>query len=292
MGASTVIPMVAPLTRPMSEGIVQTIAVIPKPARVRRYNIDRNHAERIRAAFHKPAKPNVITRVKTGLSRIAPEDITRNNQANDEMRKQYAKVLNSNSENLNNSLNSDMGSTNINIDFTPKVYPIRCSEVGGQYPDLFRITPAYDIKYSGESWSKLTTGLITCPENNIYKRIKRWVAEDKYITYCDFRDKTAALIALTILILTFVITIWQLKTDSVVEYRYSETNETNKTLTKLSNQFAYVKMVLSGIASVIIMWNIFKRTTVPTHPREIKDFITAELESLQELEPIKKISAL
>jgi hypothetical protein len=288
--------MVAPMTAPMSEGSIRQIEVMPKHTHSRRNDIDKEEILRIRAKFDKPSKPNWLSDRISGLYSANPTNANANEQANNELRQQYVNVFKSN---LSNSTNLD-NSFNLNIDLdstlatpaVPKVYPIRCSEVGAQYPDMFRITPAYDIKYSGESWASLASGLITSRENNIYKRIKRWVGEDKYITYCDFRDKAAALIAAVILILTFIITLWQLKTDSVVEYRYKNSEQLNTQLTKLNNEFAYVKLGLSGAATAIIMWNIFKRTTVPTRRREIKNFITAELEPVERASPPKKISAI
>lgn len=150
-----------------------------------------------------------------------------------------------------------------------KLYPerqlraISASEIGKSYPDYNRITPAFDIRYSGYTLPHLAKTLfVPNSKNNIVSRTNRLIKEDQYVIYNTLSETIGNFLSVAIILLTLGLAIWEFKEKVVVKY-YSKEGVEHKQITQMSNNLNLIKLFASGICTAIIAWNVFKRTTVP-----------------------------
>jgi hypothetical protein len=148
------------------------------------------------------------------------------------------------------------------------------------YPDWYKLTPAYDIKYSGmEPLEQFTTLFNPSSSNSIKHRIGRWLAEDKTVIYCDRWDKLTAVASTFLLIMTVIVTLYQLHANAKVKYTASNPNNAASVARAArldsfaaSPYWTFAKLVCSSIPAAVIAWNAFKRTTLPKRNTQIGSF--------------------
>jgi hypothetical protein len=148
------------------------------------------------------------------------------------------------------------------------------------YPDWYKLTPAYDIKFSGmEPLEQFTTLFNPSSSNFIKHRVGRWIAEDKTVVYCDRWDKLTAIASTFLLIMTVIVTLYQLYANAKVKYTASDpSNATSVARAARLDSFAaspywtFAKLICSSIPAAVIAWNAFKRTTLPKQNTQIGSF--------------------
>lgn len=132
------------------------------------------------------------------------------------------------------------------------------------FPDWHKITPAYSIKFSGRTMPYLITSLFDPKSNNnIPKRIARWAMEDHAVAYTSRYSKAAALIAFCLLVMTLVMTMRELTGPSQSTFLYG---------------MKWIKLVGSIFSGTMLMWSVFKRTTIPARDVVIKNFANGNVE--------------
>lgn len=148
------------------------------------------------------------------------------------------------------------------------------------YPDWHKLTPAYKLSFAGMTTGQHAKSFFTWGNpNSGLNRAKRWASEDKVIIYSDLLDKISSLAGILILVMVFVITIIQIRSDSQIAYHANnpENHEDVKDaelLTKLSNNTYWniTKLFLTGVPTLIAGYNVFKRTTLPHKTVRITSF--------------------
>ncbi len=131
--------------------------------------------------------------------------------------------------------------------------------------DTYRTTPAYDINLALYSPKELLSDLLISKHNNLLVRGKRILMEDRYITYCNNPfAKLATISSFLIILLTLVITFWQLINDAHIEYVTPDGKKV-ESLTTTASWFSWVKLGMSGVATAFIAWSAFKRSTKVKH---------------------------
>ncbi len=155
------------------------------------------------------------------------------------------------------------------------------------YPDWYRITPAYSIHYSGMTPVEHITSFWNPKSSNfVVKRARRWVAEDSTVIFCDKWDKIAMFAKMLVLAMTALIIIWQITSKAKVVYvvegidpNTTDPNERKlldraKSLSELEDSLWWKLAILAGsiVPTIVTAWNIYKRTTVPKHATVIADF--------------------
>jgi hypothetical protein len=145
------------------------------------------------------------------------------------------------------------------------------------YPDWYKLTPAYDIGFSGWTRKERLISLFDKnSSNNLFRRGSRWLNEDKIVTYCDTKDKIAAVASILLLLMTFIITMYQSYVEAKVVYvsDNSENATQCETLTKWANHWVWtaMKVTFSVIPATIVINNTFKRTTLPKQNTRIDNF--------------------
>lgn len=157
------------------------------------------------------------------------------------------------------------------------------------YPDWYRITPAYSIHYSGMTPQQHLKSLCTPRSSNfVTKRISRWVAEDSTVIFCDKWDKMAMVAKMIVLVMTALLILWQMqaKADCIYTVENIDPNTADpeemkrlaraKKLSEITNSSLWRILMLAGtiIPSIISFWNIYKRTTIPAQATKIENFIS------------------
>ena len=145
------------------------------------------------------------------------------------------------------------------------------------YPDWHKITPAYDISFSGMNKKQLAVSLFKLNDpNNFGKRFKRWWNEDKAVIYCNKLDMIASGITLFLLAMTLIVLIWQWYVGASLRFEVdgSTNHKSAKLLNKIPNGIGWkwVRGILTSFSVLIFATNIFKRTTEPTNRVVIKEF--------------------
>lgn len=133
------------------------------------------------------------------------------------------------------------------------------------FPDWHKLTPAYRMKFSGRSPSYLITSLFNpTSNNNIPKRIARWAMEDHSVQYSTPFSKLAALVAFGFLLMTLVMTIYEVATpDQTLMFYLSKS----------------IKLAMSIFSGSMLIWSVFKRTTIPARDVVITSFEKGIIES-------------
>ncbi len=165
-----------------------------------------------------------------------------------------------------------------------QLYPgIDMAQYQRNYPDYYKLTPAYNMNFSGMTKTEQFTTLFKpSSSNNVFQRLKRLANEDKTVIYCDWWDKAASTISFIFIVLMLIITYTQLKTRASVTYetkdiRYKEeVDKLNAWAT--SDTFSYIKLALSIISATIVIRNVFKRTTLPRKNTRITSFRNGTVE--------------
>lgn len=152
----------------------------------------------------------------------------------------------------------------------------------GKYPDWHMITPAFDLEFAGMTpVEHLTSFVSPGNQNNIIRRTKRWIDEKRVVTYSNLLAKVAAVISFLIVIMTMVITFWQLSLDAKISYTSDKGNPENlETLNSLANNVCWnwLKVCLSAGSGLIIAFYAYKRTTVPKGAPKITSFYPARVD--------------
>jgi len=151
------------------------------------------------------------------------------------------------------------------------------------YPDWCKLTPAYQMSNSGMTTKRHVTSFWSPNSNNfIGRRIGRWWNEEKIVNYANRADKIAAACTVCLLILTAVLSIWQLLINATPQYVYNGHNPTPEQQAKIDNfnkhgthwGWAAVKFILSSLSVFLVARQIYMRTTVPLENTIIKNFGT------------------
>ena len=146
------------------------------------------------------------------------------------------------------------------------------------YPDWHMITPAYNINFSGMTKPELIARLIDPrSKNNIVHRVLRLWREEKVVTYTDIFAKISSVSTILFLTMTFAITIWQLMINAEMSYKipsvspdttdlyerslFAKVDQLNRVAN--STLWKLIHLVLSGLPAFVIIWNAFKRSTIP-----------------------------
>ena len=144
------------------------------------------------------------------------------------------------------------------------------------YPDYYKLTPVYNMKFSGKSFGGHLSSLFNTNSGNfVGKRLMRWWNEDKVVTYCDRINKLASITSFFVLLMTFAITVWQLIVGAQLTYKATRKNEDDvKQLDDFANSLPWTifKAIVSGFSAAVVMWNVYKRTTLPKRGIKINKF--------------------
>lgn len=157
------------------------------------------------------------------------------------------------------------------------------------YPDWYKITPAYSIQYAGMSAKDHITSFFNPrSRNNVAQRALRWIQEPQMVVYCDNAYKLSTLFNVFVLLMTFLIAVWQIRVNAQTRYTIPELeNKTNLNaeeqerldgLNKLNEitvhpLWRYGIPLLTFLAGMISAWNVYKRTTRPQSGTEITDLV-------------------
>ncbi len=173
-------------------------------------------------------------------------------------------------------------------------------ELSRNYPDYYKLTPAYKLSFCGYTPEEQIRAFFNPKSrNSLGNRAKRWWAEDKTVNYAGTFAKISALAGFLVLIITALISSYQIlykaKTayvlDDDIEFSNTEEREEYAAKVKKLNNVAthplikYVSFVLSSIPSIIILINIYKRTTLPRHGVKIRSFNKGIIETGRNNEP-------
>lgn len=146
------------------------------------------------------------------------------------------------------------------------------------YPDWFRLTPAFKIQNAGMSPAKHVRSLFNpVSNNNAVRRFGRWSREKITVVYCNWMDKLAGMITVLLVLLSVSLLVWQFKAKAKPVFVYKGTDPTEEdkhnidTLNKYGIIWDITRIVLSSIAVMITAWNVYKRTTLPMSNTMIED---------------------
>lgn len=148
------------------------------------------------------------------------------------------------------------------------------------YPDWHKITPAYKLAFSGLTTREHLKSFVTPSSGNfIGSRAKRWWDEDKTVIYSGAFTKISVVATAIVLLMTLIITFWQLKVGAQMVFEVPDTADASAskratTLTNINNSKAWniTKLFFTAIPTVIMVVNIYKRTTLPKTNVQILDF--------------------
>ena len=145
------------------------------------------------------------------------------------------------------------------------------------YPDYYKLTPVYKMKFSGQTLGGHVSSFFTKSSGNfVCKRFGRWWNEDKVVTYCDNINKIASITSFLVLLITFAITVWQLIIGAQLTYKATRKNEDKvKQLDDFANSLPWtiLKAIVSGFSAAVVIWNVYKRTTLPKRNIQIEGFV-------------------
>ena len=145
------------------------------------------------------------------------------------------------------------------------------------YPDYYKLTPVYKMKFSGKSFGGHVSSFFTKSSGNfVGKRFRRWWNEDKVVTYCDTVNKIASVTSFFVLLMTFAITVWQLIIGAQLTYEATRNNKDDvQKLDSFANSLPWtiLKAIVSGFSAMVVIWNVYKRTTLPKRNIQIKGFV-------------------
>jgi hypothetical protein len=159
-----------------------------------------------------------------------------------------------------------------------------------QYPDWYRMTPAYSLSFSGRTKTQLIKDLVNRKsKNNLVARLNRWYIEPQTMIYCDRLDKVTTIFKVIAMLLTITIIVWQYKVGAQSTYiipslkdkTENSMTDTEKTLkwkadrlSKLTSHPAWQILMItcSVVPMMITAINVFKRTTMPARHTEIGSF--------------------
>ncbi len=156
------------------------------------------------------------------------------------------------------------------------------------YPDWYKLTPVYKLSNSGMTAKEHVWKLIFDPDsqNHLFKRAVRWIKEDKTVVYCDWVDKLSAVASILVLLMTLLVTAWQIYIGASAVYTVPDVDPNTdkpdeilrlqraKALDKIANHTLWkaFKIVFSAIPAIIVIGNVYKRTTVPLANVRIHSF--------------------
>ncbi len=186
-----------------------------------------------------------------------------------------------------------------------KEYP----ELSRNYPDYYKLTPAYKLSFCGYTpGEQLKSFFNPSSRNFIGRRAKRWWDEDKVVTYTGAFTKISAFAGFIVLLITFLVSIYQIIYKAKVTYVLDDTgdltddqrNEYDARIKRLDNLVnntltRYINLILSGIPTIIILINIYKRTTLPRQGVMITNFKSGEVvksESKKNAKIVPVVSAI
>lgn len=148
---------------------------------------------------------------------------------------------------------------------------IRYEDIGADvhpyYPDWYKLTTAYKLEFSGmTAYEHVSSFFNPSDENNIKRRIIRWIGEEKIVTYCDRMDKLSIVASMIVMIITFGTAIWELMFQTADACNYGPREAQGYRIGRI------IKVLLSSIPITVNLINSYKRTTVPKPNVLIRDF--------------------
>lgn len=162
-------------------------------------------------------------------------------------------------------------------------------DISFNFPDWYMLTPAYAISNAGMTTKEhIVTFFNPNSSNNAIARFQRWTTESKSVIYTDAKEKTSSFIAISLLLMTCMISVWQTLIEAEITYQFIDPNSHHapthirglETLNNLENHKAWImlKALLSGMSGIILLSNIYKRTTLPKKNVQIKRFTRSGVE--------------
>lgn len=144
------------------------------------------------------------------------------------------------------------------------------------YPDWYKVTPAYQLSFAGMTMREHVTSFFTPgSSNSAPQRIERWIKEDKTVIYCDLVSKFAALASIAVLLMTLLTTTYQVYARAQSRYIPQLNNLSIEDMQRsidrtailnnwgTSGWWTIIKIVFSAIPAAVIICNVYKRTTLP-----------------------------
>ncbi len=160
-------------------------------------------------------------------------------------------------------------------------------ELSRNYPDYYKLTPAYKLSFSGYTpGEQFRSFFDPKSRNSAGNRVKRWWNEDKTVNYAGTFAKISAMAGFLVLLITSLIALYQILYKAKVTYEleddveFYDENERDEYISKIKKLdniannplIKYITLILSGIPTIIILINIYKRTTLPRHGVKIRSF--------------------